>query len=363
MKQSPDEIRLRAALREQAVRVVPTAPDLWPAIATHVPARRRATRGLFWATGGAVLILLAATGLLGPRGSPLDGISGGATGPPNIGELAPPPPGMTAAPGEQWSAQNAAGLFQIVVVDVRAPQDILLFYAMRADRRGTPQVAVHLESSAPGPPAPPISLPPPIMHPLGQLAEFDVGFMQIQWPQSPGTYVLVVEGTSPAGGPRWRVTPVRNLRVVADARGYGMLVAAPPAIGRVAAAGPYGTAGFRLALLGRSPIAVPPIHVVLDGDGAVRLVDAATWSALWPTAPPFPGRPVPTEDLEHPVIAPTYPPTPTWDVTAPTFTPPLPPPPPTPAAPLTPTSTDSPPAVAAAASLPAASPPAPRGPA
>jgi hypothetical protein len=51
---------------------------------------------------------------------------------------------------------------------------------------------------------------------------------------------------------------------------------------------------------------VPPLYIHLDAQGTVILLDAAAWNALWPTPPPVQGTPYPTEDLEHPAIAPTY---------------------------------------------------------
>jgi hypothetical protein len=210
-----------------------------------------------------------------------------------------------------WSAHSAAGDFRIVALEVREGRELLVFYAMRAAQRGVPTVTAH---SAGGPPTGPASgtpLPVTAVQSLGALAEFDTGVIHVGWRDPLGPQIVL--DVQPPGSPTaaWQVTPVQQ--IISDPqtrRGSTAFATAYPALQQVSLACPCGSEGFRLALLGRSPQAVPPLYVRLDAEGTVTLLDAAAWNALWPTPPPFQGTPYPTEDLEHPYIAPTYPPTP-----------------------------------------------------
>ena len=329
MNQEPTETRLRNALQEQALREVPTTPNLWPAIAARVPAHRKSTARLRWAATFGLLLLLTTAGLPyyfstlpAPTATSSPATPSAQTA--NSSHKVPASlPNLVASPGASWIAYSATGTtFQIVAIDIRAPHEILLFYAGQASSGGP----IHLERDVNGRSAPSILLPITAVQSLGRLAEFDVGVLRVAWPQQEGVFVLVVESES------GRVTPLRELGVDHTHSNYGAFVMAPPAVGQVSVAAPAGADGFRLALLGRSPQAVPPLHIQITADGTVRVLDKATWDALWPVLPSD-GRPVPTEDLEHPYFAPTYPPTPRNGGIDPAASPVrnqnLPPPPPT----------------------------------
>ncbi len=334
MNQPSVETRLREVLQEQAVQEVATAPDLWPAIAARVPARSKPTTRSSWVAVCSLLLLLTMVSipyylatLPSQTSHSLSAILPIQAANP-IHKMLPATQNLIANSGASWIAHSATGTtFQIVAIDIRAPQGILLFYAGQGAAGGP----VHLEHEVNGVFAPSVLLPIKAVQPLGRLAEFEVGVMRLDWPQQAGVFVLVVE--SQAGS----VTPLRELGIESGTANYGAFVTPPPALGQVSVATPAGPDGFRLALLGRSPQAVPPLHIQITADGTVRVLDKATWEALWPT-PPSDGSSVPTEDLEHPYFAPTYPPTP-WNggidpAGMPVQHTNLPPPPPTSVAPM-----------------------------
>jgi hypothetical protein len=209
-----------------------------------------------------------------------------------------------------WSAHNAAGDFRIVALEVIEGREFLVFYAMRAAQRGVPTVTAHSAGGPPTGPATGTPLPVTAVQPLGALAEFDTGVIHVGWRDPIGPQIVLAV-QPPGNAAAWQVTPVQQITSDPQTRRGSMaFTSAYPEVQQVSLACPCGSEGFRLALLGRSPQAVPPLYVHLDAQGTVTLLDAAAWNALWPTPPPGQGTPYPTEDLEHPAIAPTYPPTP-----------------------------------------------------
>jgi hypothetical protein len=209
-----------------------------------------------------------------------------------------------------WSAHNAAGGFRIVALEVIEGREFLVFYAMRAAQRGVPTVTAHSAGGPPTGPATGTPLPVTAVQPLGALAEFDTGVIHVGWRDPIGPQIVLAV-QPPGNAAAWQVTPVQQITSDPQTRRGSMaFTSAYPEVQQVSLACPCGSEGFRLALLGRSPQAVPPLYVHLDAQGTVTLLDAAAWNALWPTPPPGQGTPYPTEDLEHPAIAPTYPPTP-----------------------------------------------------
>jgi hypothetical protein len=230
--------------------------------------------------------------------------------------------------------QNARGTFHIAATVGMQPRELMFFYAMQAAQRGAPQVQAATSGSQADGAVYSSTVRVNSIQPLGRLAEFDAGVIRLAWSDHLGPNIVLSVTPPGESTPAWQMTLI-DPQAVSAYKGtwWNWQLSGPlQAINQVEMACPCGnnatsSAAFRLALLGRSPKAVPPLYVKIDHEGAVTLLSEADWNALWPADPGRP--PVPTEDLEHPYTAPTYPPTPTWNPQAPPWTPALPPPPPT----------------------------------
>ncbi|MEO8287063.1 MAG: hypothetical protein ABI670_11585 [Chloroflexota bacterium] len=229
------------------------------------------------------------------------------------------------------------------------PGKFLFFYAMQSSEQGTPEVTALLQTPTPAPrnknardtvapgkdrttpsstaPAAVFIMPTAVptdtikvidIQPLGQIGEFQVGVIYTEWVAPPvgSAFVLLI---APPGGKEamWRLTPLVDVSASSPGIVTSIFKISPPEMEHVSVACPCGPQAFRLAILGRSTRDAPPIILGVDPYGTPSLLtEAEYFRILSPQGTPFP-----TEDTEHPYLAPTYPPTSTADPSLPTVNP------------------------------------------
>jgi hypothetical protein len=265
-----------------------------------------------------------------------------------------PPVQQESGPYTSYSSDGRES-FHIAAIagyDMRGdpqPGKFLFFYAMKSSQQGPPEVTALLQTPTPAPgnaspshtgatgkdgatpdsTAPAAVLVTPTAVPLGaikvldiqslgRIGEFQVGVIYTEWvaPPTGSTVALVV--TPPEGKEvTWRVTPMVDLPsdILSDRTTF--FKNSPPEMEQVSVACPCGPQAFRLAILGSPTRDAPPIILGISPQGtAALLTEADYFRILSPRGTPFP-----TEDTEHPFIAPTYPPTSTADPSVPTLDP------------------------------------------